>query len=362
MKKLNLNPSKKIALACFSVVIGLSSCVKEDVTPDVIPVNTSDGVYIVNEGVFGGTAGTITIYDPVTDSLNNDIFEQVNGFPLGDVVQSMEIIGEKGYIVVNNSNKVEVVTLEDFKSAGTITGVSQPRYFLGVNSTKGYVSEWVDGNGGNVKVVDLATNTVTKTIATANGAERMVNVGGFVYVACSGGFGEDSLVAVIDPVKDSVVANINVGANPSDLHVDANGKLWVLCEGTPDYSDFPNVKATKAGALVRINTATNTVEETLTLSNAAVASSLVINADKNVLYYSFGGKVYAQDIDASTVSTSAVIDRKFYGLGVDPVEGYLYAGDAKDNNSDGLVIRYDNNLNILDSFAVGISPVNFIFR
>ena len=41
--------------------------------------------------------------------------------------------GKRGYIVVNGSNKVEVVSLPDFKSAGVISGPEQPRYFLSIS-------------------------------------------------------------------------------------------------------------------------------------------------------------------------------------------------------------------------------------
>lgn len=37
---------------------------------------------------------------------------------------------------------------------------------------------------------------------------------------------------VINPSTDEVVTNITVGANPTGIVTDADGKIWVLCNGT----------------------------------------------------------------------------------------------------------------------------------
>ena len=58
------------------------------------------------------------------------MFFQTNGTPLGDVVQSITQFNNNAYVVVNNSNKIEVIDITNFSSIATITGFTSPRYFL----------------------------------------------------------------------------------------------------------------------------------------------------------------------------------------------------------------------------------------
>ena len=53
----------------------------------------------------------------------------VNNRPLGDMVQSFSVADDKGFIVVNNSQKVEVVLLNTFKSSGCIRGILSPVFY-----------------------------------------------------------------------------------------------------------------------------------------------------------------------------------------------------------------------------------------
>lgn len=346
-------------LAPLLFVIG---CKKDDpkTTPDTVRTYSS-GVFITNEGPFGSGTGTISFYDRSNGSVTNDIFQTKNGYPLGNVVQSMEIFSGKGYIVVNNAGKIEVVDGASFASNGVITGLTYPRYFLGINSGKGYISEWGTGGvSGAVKVVDLATKTISATINTGKGAEGMVKEGDYVYVACSGGFGNDSVVTVINAITNAFVTNINVGANPKSIKVDANGKIWVLSTGQwdPTYSFL-----IKTGKLVRIDALSNTVDLSLSFSSTvSQPSNMVINSGRTILYYSYLGKVYSHAITASTLNSTSTIDRNFYSLGIDPSNDYIYGSDAGDFSSNGKVIRHNSTGAVVDSFQVGVIPGSFYFK
>ena len=75
------------------------------------PVNNplfDDGYFVTNEGNFGSGNGSVSFISN-NGSVQNDVFYNTNMFYLGDVVQSMTTANDKGYIVVNNSGKVEVV-------------------------------------------------------------------------------------------------------------------------------------------------------------------------------------------------------------------------------------------------------------
>jgi DNA-binding beta-propeller fold protein YncE len=273
----------------------------------------------------------------------------------------MEIYDGQAYIVVNNAGKVEVADALSFASNGLITGFTYPRYFLGINSSKGYISEWgAGGMAGAVKIIDLSTKTITGTITTGKGAEGMLLSDEKVYVACGGGFDNDSVVTVIDSDVDTIITNISVGANPKSIKKDANGKIWVLCSGQwdPTYTFLIS-----PGKLVRIDASADTVDLSLTFSSAfSQPSNLVINNSKTDMCYLYNGGVYSHSYTAVSLSGSALISRSFYGLGIDPANGQIYGSDAVDFSSNGKVIRYSPAAVIMDSITVGVIPGGFYFK
>jgi hypothetical protein len=110
-------------LLCSSIVF--SACEDEDPTPVPLPDNLN-GVFVVNEGAFLQGNGSITFISSDSASITPDIYSTVNNVPLGDVVQSMQLFRSKGYIAVNNSQKLVVVNMVDFKRQAVIT-VGSPR-------------------------------------------------------------------------------------------------------------------------------------------------------------------------------------------------------------------------------------------
>jgi YVTN family beta-propeller protein len=357
---------KRIARFFAAGTLLLTACdPKENATP---AGKYENGVLIVNEGPFQNGTGTISYFNRTAKSVEDDIFQTVNGRPLGNVVQSVSIHNGRAYIVVNNAGKIEVADAKDFTSVGVITGLVMPRYFLGINEQKAYVTQWGTGGvNGSVLVVDLQTNAVTKTIPTGRGPERLLNVAGTVYVVCGGGFGEDNRVTVINANTDEVITDITVGENPNNIQLDDGGRVWVSCGGK---KVFGNPAQNTAGSLVRISTPvslampSNRVELTLPFADVnGTPAEMTINKAKNTLFYTFAGKVYRQDVNTPTLNTTPVINRSFYELGIDPADDVLYAADAGDYNSNGKAIRYNPATgSSIDSVQVGIIPGGFTFR
>jgi hypothetical protein len=97
------------------------------------------GIIITNEGNFRDNNGSVS-YIPLTeDTVINNVFEIVNGRPLGDVVMSFASWKNKGFNVANNSGKVEVVDMNTFQSAGVIE-VSYPRHIIFPMTVKVYIT------------------------------------------------------------------------------------------------------------------------------------------------------------------------------------------------------------------------------
>ncbi len=344
-----------LLLPAFISIVFLCSCTK--VENEIQKGLFSDGVFIVNEGPFQTGTGTITFYKPDSNLIRQDIFETVNGRPLGNITQSMTLLNGKAYIVINNSDKVEIVDAKSFKSTGTITGLKNPSQFIGISESKAYVSNW----NGTIAVVDLVTNTVSKTIAAGTGPDAMLKSGNYVFVANTGGFGVDSTLTVINYLTDKVETTIQVGQAPTGLVTDGKGKIWVLCKGKgfdgwPQQGDTP-------GKLLRIDPNTLQVDFTYSFaSNDVHPDKLVIDKLKTNVYFLYNYGIYRFNITATGAVPEKVVSRAFYSLGYEDKTGYLYAADAKNYVNDGIVLRIkaENGLTV-DSIPSGVIPRAFAF-
>ena len=211
------------------IVVAIAGCKKDDESlPASGSLNLTNGVFITNEGNFGSSDGSVTFFRTTSHEVIEDVFKRVNNRPLGDVVQSMTLDNNKGYIVVNNSRKIEVVNKNNFTSIGTINGFSSPRFLLPVNTSKAYVCDWF---ANNIKVIDMNSLTITDSIPAGSGPEQMALINNKVFVANVGGWEIDSTVTVIDATANSVITTIQTALNPNSVVTDANGKIWVLCNG-----------------------------------------------------------------------------------------------------------------------------------
>lgn len=344
-----------LLLMALVAIISLTSCTKDDNTRETGVF--SNGIFIVNEGPFQTGTGTITFFDPDSNLVEQDIFEKVNGRPIGNIAQSMTIYNGKGYIVVNNAGTIEVVDVATFKSEATITGLVNPSQMLVINSQKAYVSDWK----GEIAVVNLNTNTITKTITAGTGPDAMVKSGNYVYVANTGGFGIDSTVAVIDFTTDMVTKTIQVGDAPSGLVADASGRVWVLCKGK-GYTGWSQPGDTP-GCIVRIDPVSLAVNYTYSFASTDVhPEKLVINKQKSLVYFLYNYGIYSFNITSSNATPEMISGRSFYSLGYENKTGYLYASDVKDYVSNGIVLRIKADTGkTVDSIQTGVIPRGFTF-
>jgi hypothetical protein len=140
--------------------------------------------------------------------------------------------------------------------------------------------------------------------------------------------------------------------------LDAQQNLWILCSGQWNSTYTALVKK---GKLVRYNTFTNTIDKEIEMPyNTSQPNSLKINGAGNTLFFNYDGYVYKLPTSATQLNTP-IIKGYFQSLGVDPKTDIIYLGDAKDYASNGVAKRYDMMGTLLDSFAVGIVPTEFVF-
>lgn len=340
-------------LAVMSFAI--TSCDDEDNTPKGA---FEDGVFVVNEGNFLHADGSVSFISRSNGEITNDLFGAVNaGRALGDVVQSMTVKGDLAYVVVNNSNKMEVVDANTFEASYTLSDLKLPRYFTTVGN-KGYVTEWVSFvDKGRVSVVDLESHAITGTVVTDYGAESIMEANGKLFV--SNNF--TNTVSVINISTLQVVQTLEVGDSPGAFVKDNQNKLWVICGGGSD----ANYNPLNNGRLVQIDAASNTVSKTIEL-NTNVSGKVAINKAGSQLFYYKGKSVYRVNTTDTAAPSAPLFTEttavSFYGIGIDPETDILYVADAKAFQGNGTVYTYSTAGSAVGTFTAGIGPNNFVFK
>ncbi|MBK7097480.1 MAG: hypothetical protein IPH58_02775 [Sphingobacteriales bacterium] len=188
-------------------------CVQKKDRPSIPNVIPAKGIFVLNEGGFGSNNASLGYYDFSSNIYTGGLFQQQNGFKLGDVANDALIYGGKLYIVVNNSGLLmitnaatgKMIDSVSFKNANKQS--TSPRHIVAYNG-KVYVSTWLDG----VKVIDTASLKITQSIALRNYGEGIAVANGKLCVGLSGPWGAmDSVVSVFALPAGSLEKNMVVG-------------------------------------------------------------------------------------------------------------------------------------------------------
>ncbi|WP_343703064.1 YncE family protein [Chitinophaga sp.] len=324
---------------------------------------TAAGLYLLNEGNMNMNKASLDYLDLQTGQYHRRVFTAYNPEVtkgLGDVGNYIAIYGSMMYIVVNNSNKVEVVDAATCRRIKQLN-VNQCRY-VDFYKNKAYITS----NDGYVAVVDTATLTIVNEIKTGRNPEQLVVAGSKLYVANSGGYSPpnyEKTISVIDLHTGQEIKRIEAGINLHRMALDAYGDLYVTSRG--DYYTVPS-------RIYVIDTRTDTVKQTLEIA----ASNLFIHKDLAYIYsvewsYLTGGNTISYTL--LNVKNETKLDRNFiadgtekniripYGIAVDPDTDDVYVTDAKDYVTPGTLHCYDKTGKRKWSVMTGDIPAHFVF-
>lgn len=319
--------------------------------------NYTDGIFVLNEG--GAGSGNASVSFIANNTVNNNVYSTANpNLTLGDTGQSVSFYGDYAYIVLNISNKVEVVNKVTLQHVASITtGLNNPRY-IAFSNGKAFITNW--GNGINttddyVAVLNLETNTIESNIAVAEGVERILEINGKIYAAHQGGYGYGNSITVINPVTLTVDETIAVGDVPNAMLV-KDGFLYVLCGGKPSWSGTETF-----GELNKIDLTTNTVVSTIDMPSQHPQHLKA--GEENDIYYTIDEEVFKADITAATLPVTALFSldaQGVYGIyGMDVIDNTIYVADAGDYVSPGHVYIYQADGTPVSNYTVGIIPNSF---
>jgi YVTN family beta-propeller protein len=350
-------------LLLLLLLAGVNGCSKTGGITDggALP-GAAQSVYIMNEGNYGKANASLTMYLPDSLKAYQDVYFTANGRNLGDVGNDMVIYGKYGYIVVNNSQKIEVVLLETMKSAGTITipGTKSPFKAAIFSDTKGYVTNLYDNS---VTVFNPTTFAVVKDrIPVGLNPQGIISFNGRIYV-CNSGYGADSTVSVIDPLTDTVVKTIVVGKSPSEIDYTTDQKLVVKCEGVSSYPD-PTKEA--PGSIMKIDPSTLAVTGTLPLPLATYSHpEKMAVSGAGYAYVKVKSGIMKIETAQLTVVNAGFIPFTSYtinGMAYDRTNSRLYVADAVDYVSAGTITVYDADGKTTATFKAGVIPGAITFK
>ena len=367
--------SNRLFLLLVLAVLLFSCKPDNPVTPSAY--NIGSGVFVLNEGNYQFSNGSLSFYDPEADTVVNNLFYKVNQAPLGDVAESMALVDGKLYIVVNNSNliyKVDANTMAcDTTKPFKLTDFYSPREMHFVAPDKAYVSDLM---GTDLWIINPQDMTHTGTIAMGNTTEKMLQVGNELYVSNWSYYYIDAYshesfhtVQVVDLNNDMKVADIEVGKEPNTMVADKNGHVWVLCEGRSWEDEFgENPTLWEIDPMLKTATQRYEFKGPYDFDDdiKGVASTLKVNPAGDQFYMIYNNEVRRFDLATLTLSETFCItpgpDGLFYNMAVDPRTGDIYVTDAKNYMMNGMVYRYTGDGLLLASFEAGLIPSAMLFK
>jgi DNA-binding beta-propeller fold protein YncE len=340
-------------------------------TPD--PSATVKGFYIVNEGNMNMNKASLDYMDYTTGIFRRNIYNKANPEVvkgLGDVGNDIGVYGSKLYVVVNISNKVEVLDVKTGKRIKQIN-IINCRYIT-FHEGKAYVSAYLGKVGdpkapnGIVAEIDTTALTESRRVDVGRQPEEMAVVGQKLYVANSGGYSPrnyERTVSVIDLSSFTVTKLIDVAINLDRLKADRYGDLYVTSRG--NYYDIPS-------KLFVIDTQTDQVKKTFDFG----VSNLAIDGDTAYFYstewsYNTGRNTITYgmlDVKNETVLNTRFItdgtDQKIaipYGIAIHPITKEVLVTDAGNYVSPGTLYCFDTSGKKKWSVTTGDIPAHFAF-
>jgi len=343
---------KKTFFILTLIFVSLASCTKEKNPFSFLAKN---GVFIINEGGFTG-GSSLSFYSYDSDKIYNDLFEEINKRPLGIFPNAMFISDDKIYIVVNNSDKIEVVDRKTLKSIKQITGLNSPRDIAAVSDKKAYVTSM---SSDSVAILDIANDIISGYVNLRRTSEAIVVKDNKAYIAnwTSRDWIPGNEIMVVNTETGKVIDSIVVAREPESMVIDKNNTLWVLCNGGI-WNREHNAE------LIAINTTTNEITKRLVFPSIYDSPErLRIDGTGSTLYYLESG-VRKLDINASEIPSDVFISSSgsfFYNLGINPVNGDIFVTDALDYQQRGRLLIFNNKGELLSEMFAGISPGRLYF-
>lgn len=301
----------------------------------------------------------INSYDPQTEKSIQKAFENINGRPFAGIIQDSDVYGNRMYLAANKADKIEIINKQTLESIKTIELSSAPVSVEVVDDKTAYVG-MLDGT---VSTMDLTTGEITKTLKDFQSPRDIVQVGNKIYVT-NNGFGFANTLTVIDAATFKKTDTITVGAAPSEMIVDSENRIWLVCNGK---ASLDGATVDKPGSLYIIDGESGTIEESITegiaANGAAITKRLALD-EENATAYLINNGVSTIDMNTYQITDKIIDAGNFSAIGYFPLQNHLYLGDKRGKNGYGQTGKgfvYTLEGAVIDSFQAGIAPRDVYF-
>ena len=349
---------RKLLAGFFAASLLLTTACKDDeiLENDIVKGAYQGGILLGVEGGFNKNQAEVSYLSSDLSTLSEYIYASNNdNQPLGDVLQTIAFKDDKAYLVVNNSNKVEVVDRYTFKKTATF----QAEQARGIAFAGNYV--YVTSNDFfstyAVNVYNATTFAPVKKLSFDRYAEKIVTVGDQIVVQTDGSTYEMTppyneiptghTITTINSTTNTVDKTITLTDNGiiNDM-ISANGFAYVLStENTDSY-------------IYEVNTKTGTFTSS---KLAGIKATKLRFADNKLFFADSDGNIYSKGTAANTTATKLFKYAKTTGLylyGLNIIDDKVYISDVNFNGPSKVMI-YSLQGNVIKTLSAGIGVNGF---
>lgn len=330
-------------LFAFTLLLGIMSCSSDN--DDEQETFYGNGFLIANEGTFGKPEGDVTFVSADLNLKQDNVFSLNNGgAKLGDVLQMVAFNGENAYLLLNNSNKIQIANRYNFKANGEITAeLNAPRYMAFANNNI-YVTNDKYLGAKYVSIYKASDRSFIKKITFTDAAERIVEAGNNIFVQ-NASFGFGNKITYINTSTNDVQSTITLPAGNINKIISSNQNVYAIAAGTAD-------------SYIYQISSTGSITKTTTLTGIANATNLEIANGK--FYFTSGKDVYKMDMSAATAPTSPLFTvansvdaySALYGFSV--INDKIFTSDSNGFTQASKIVVYNTSGAIIRSFTTGI--------
>ncbi|TKC05363.1 DUF5074 domain-containing protein [Pedobacter polaris] len=316
MKQFNI---KKLLFAAFIFTTALQACKKNnsEIEPTQLVVEKyANGFFVIGEGSYGQSVGTINFYRYGTDTISPRVYERENpGKSLSNTaktstLQFASVINGSIYLMCKMNGPIIKVNAETLKEeARFMQETSNWRSIVQLEGNRGLVS----ANDG-VYPIDLTTLSIGSKLTTVGALNtgEMWKKGNYVYLLQSNGA---KIVSTGNYSLEKSFSNITRGFAETP-----NGKVW----------------ASTGSRLIAIDANFDTVGVKLPVSIGSFGldapTRITASSKENAVFYHSGNLIYKY-VDGNTAS----LTQPFITISETPF--MVYGAIRYDKNKDYIVVN-----------------------
>ncbi len=351
------------------ILIGvfISSCVQDPVKnlDDDVRIDNNSAV-IICEGLYGYNNASVTTFSTSTGKVNPQIFQQVNGFDLGDIANSSIILDSSLYVIVSTSRVLYKISLKNFKVQQVLLFPTNayPRQIIS-NDGYFYVSEAYTNKIYKIKQSDLK---IADFIIVGAQPEGMCVLDNYLYVVNSGwgdintSHSDANTIYKINLSDLQIVKKVKTFPNPVEIIADSiSKKIYVT------YYHLPSQKDSVGGILEYDDNLLINKEfkgnflKTKIINNKKLLSLIDNNPSRGKNYNPGLAVIDLLDNSTKTILKNNIKMEFWYNFLFDPDNQQIWICNAMDFQSNGKIEIYNTNytltkIELIKSFYTGLNP------